>query len=492
MVSLFTNCPQYENDIAEVLRLFLDAEKLLPGREPMLDGDVFVSALLNGGNEMWTADATCRRMEEGVLSEGKYRYQSQTYGETPLEQKRYQKRAVKIAVFRAMRKLFSETFLPWGSLTGIRPTRLLRELREGTTNDAARRMMLYEFDVSAQKLALAEEILFVQDEMPQMANEKETGIYIGIPFCKTRCLYCSFASQIRTQKTDMAAYLDALKEDIRFGTRLLRDAGRTVRSMYIGGGTPTVLTAGEIENLLSFALDAYGGFGRELTVEAGRPDTLDREKLNVFKRLGVTRISVNPQSMNDKTLALIGRSHGAKEVETAFHMARDAGFSSINMDVIAGLPGESLFDFQKTLDAVAALSPENLTVHTLAIKRSSLLKDRLADYPLVGAEEADRMVDAGRLCAQGLSMRPYYMYRQKYMRGNLENVGYAKPQTECVYNVDMMEETGSILAHGANAMTKRVFSGEQRVERIPAPKDISTYINKLDALNHDKERLFRS
>ena len=242
MVSLFTNCPQYENDIAEVLRLFLDAEKLLPEREMMLDGDVFVSALLNGENGMWTADAACRRMEEGVLSGGKYRYQSKIFGETLLEQKRYQKRAVKIAVFRAMKKLFPETFLPWGSLTGIRPTRLLRELREGTTNDAARRMMLDEFDVSPQKLALAEEILFVQDEMPQINSEKETGIYIGIPFCKTRCLYCSFASQIRTQKTDMAAYLDAVKEDIRFGARLLRDTGRTVRSMYIGGGTPTVLT----------------------------------------------------------------------------------------------------------------------------------------------------------------------------------------------------------------------------------------------------------
>jgi oxygen-independent coproporphyrinogen-3 oxidase len=407
-----------------------------------------------------------------------------------LEQKRYQKRCVKIAVFRAMVKAFPETFLPWGSLTGIRPTRLLRELNESMGEENARRMMLFDFDVTEEKLALAAEILKVQDEMPVLTSDKETGIYIGIPFCKTRCLYCSFASEVRGVKTDMAAYLDALKKDITFGARLLGETSRTVRSMYIGGGTPTVLTAGELDGLLDFALAAYGGFGHELTVEAGRPDTIDKEKLDVLKRHGVTRISINPQSMNDKTLALIGRSHSAEAIERAFAMAREAGFSEINMDVIAGLPGENVSDFQNTLDAIKKLSPENLTVHTLAIKRSSLLKGKLEEYPLASAVAADKMVDAGRALANELGMRPYYMYRQKYMRGNLENVGYAKPRTECTYNVDMMEETVSILAHGANAMTKRIFDAETRVERIPAPKDIKTYIEKIDALNAAKRELF--
>jgi oxygen-independent coproporphyrinogen-3 oxidase len=354
----------------------------------------------------------------------------------------------------------------------------------------ARRMMLFDFDVTEEKLALAAEILKVQDEMPILTSDKETGIYIGIPFCKTRCLYCSFASEVRGVKTDMAAYLDALKKDITFGTRLLSETSRTVRSMYIGGGTPTVLTAEELDGLLDFAHAAYGGFGHELTVEAGRPDTIDKEKLDVLKRHGVTRISINPQSMNDKTLALVGRSHSAEAIVRAFAMAREAGFSEINMDVIAGLPGENVSDFKNTLDAIKKLSPENLTVHTLAIKRSSLLKGKLEEYPLASAVAADKMVDAGRALAHELGIRPYYMYRQKYMRGNLENVGYAKPRTECIYNVDMMEETASILAHGAHAMTKRIFDAETRVERIPAPKDIKTYIEKIDVLNGVKRELF--
>ncbi len=490
-MNLSTNVPQFENDVAEVLRLFLDFEKLSPAPEEPRDGDVFVSALLFDENGGWVGEANCKRMEAGKMQGFSCRYESPHRGESELEQKRYQKRCVKIAAFRAMVQAFPEAFLPWGSLTGIRPTRLLRELNENMGADEAKRMMLLCFDVTEEKLALAEEILAVQDGMPKLNSERETGVYIGIPFCKTRCLYCSFASEVRGAKTDMAAYLGALKKDVAFGARLLKETGRTVRSMYIGGGTPTVLTASELSELLAFALAAYGGFGHELTVEAGRPDTIDREKLDVLKRHNVTRISINPQSMNNSTLALIGRSHSAQAVEEAFYMAREAGLSEINMDVIAGLPGESLSDFQKTLDAIKKLSPENLTVHTLAIKRSSLLKGKLQEYPLASAEVADKMVDAGRACARELGMRPYYMYRQKYMRGNLENVGYAKPQTECVYNVDMMEETVSILAHGANAMTKRIFDAESRVERIPAPKDIKTYIEKIDALNEAKERLFR-
>ena len=487
MVSLSTNTPQFENDIAEILRLFLDFEKLSPATQSRSDGDVFVSANLLDENGIWAAQASCIRVPNGEFT---CRYESPYRGESTLEQKRFQKRSIKIAVFRAMVKAFPETYLPWGSLTGIRPTRLLRELNESMGEENARRMMLSDFDVAEEKLALAAEILKVQDGMLKLTSEKETGIYIGIPFCKTRCLYCSFASEVRGVKTDMAAYLDALKKDIAFGARLLGETGRNVRSMYIGGGTPTVLTAEELDGLLEFALKAYGGFGHELTVEAGRPDTIDEEKLDVLKRRGVTRISINPQSMNDRTLALVGRSHSAQAIERAFSMARQAGFSEINMDVIAGLPGENLSDFQNTLNAIKALSPENLTVHTLAIKRSSLLKGKISEYPLASAEVADQMVDAGRALACELKMRPYYMYRQKYMRGNLENVGYSKPGTECIYNVDMMEETVSILSHGANAMTKRIFDAETRVERIPAPKDIKTYIDKLDVLNVAKRELF--
>jgi oxygen-independent coproporphyrinogen-3 oxidase len=295
---------------------------------------------------------------------------------------------------------------------------------------------------------------------------------------------------VRSKKANVEGYLDALKKDITLGSGIVRDAGLNVRSIYIGGGTPTSLDRNELDGLLCHTLKSYGGSGREFTVEAGRPDTIDKDKLSVLKDHGVTRISINPQSMNEKTLTCIGRSHTAGDIEGAFRLARDAGFNTINMDIIAGLPGEDPDDFQYTLDRVSEFAPENLTVHTLAIKRSSLLKQRLLEYPLPGPDEAEAMVGNAASTAARLRMQPYYMYRQKYMRGNLENVGYSVPGAECVYNIDMMEETTSIMAHGAGAMSKRVFDREQRVERIPAPKDIGTYINKTSELSSRKAKLF--
>ena len=295
---------------------------------------------------------------------------------------------------------------------------------------------------------------------------------------------------MRTKKTDMAAYLAALERDIALGARIVQETGRVVRSMYLGGGTPTVLTAEELKRLLDFALSAYGGFGSELTVEAGRPDTITEKKLRVLREAGAGRVSINPQSMNAETLRLIGRSHTPEEIRTAFHMARDAGFESINMDVIAGLPGETADDMRRTLGEIEKLAPENLTVHTLALKRSSRLVEKLDEYPLPEAETAETMVRLGAESARTLGMRPYYMYRQKYMRGNLENVGYALPGKECIYNIDMMEETTNILAHGASAMSKRVYGCENRVERIPNPKDIKTYCGKLSEILAQKNALF--
>ena len=353
----------------------------------------------------------------------------------------------------------------------------------------ALRFMGEEFDVSPQKLALAKEIVDIQRPFMQGIGNG-ADVYIGIPFCRTRCLYCSFLSEVRTKKTDMAAYIDALKKDIRLGAAILRDSGYHIRSMYMGGGTPTVLTEDELKDVLEYAMEQYGGYGDEFTVEAGRPDTITKEKLRVIRSMGAGRISINPQTMCGRTLELVGRSHSPEEIVRAYHDARELGFDSINMDVIAGLPGENLADVKHTLEEIKRLDPDNLTVHTLAIKRSSKLKGMLDEYSLPDADEAEAMVNAGMQAAEDMGMKPYYMYRQKYMRGNLENVGYAKPGTECMYNIDMMEETVSIMAHGAGAMTKRIFDGECRVERIPNPKDIATYIAKVDAVAEEKRSLY--
>ena len=229
---------------------------------------------------------------------------------------------------------------------------------------------------------------------------------------------------------------------------------------------------------------------REFTVEAGRPDSVTAEKLHILYDAGVGRISINPQTMHDETLRLIGRNHTVKQVKEAFSLAREAGFSNINMDMITGLPGEDVTHVRGTLEEIFSMRPESLTVHSLAIKRSSRLRLQLEQWPLPDAATTEQMIESGAETAKALGMRPYYMYRQKYMRGNLENVGYAKPKAICLYNVDMMEETTSILAHGAGAMSKRIFGGERRVERIPNPKDIETYIAKLSTVNQQKRSLF--
>ncbi len=475
MVQLITNAPRFKNDIAEEIRLFLgmvDIEET--GEDPELICTVTLEE----------KEAVCLLMPGGT--EG--RAPVMAY-EGALDEKRQQKRAVKLCTYRAMQQRF-EMPMPWGSLTGIRPTKLYREILHAKGQEEADREFRELFTVSPEKLALTQTITRVQRPYIASAGRRDVDVYLGIPYCKTRCLYCSFGAEIAKKEEMLDAYVAHIKQDIAQGAAMLRELGYTLRCTYFGGGTPTVLSAGQLFELLTFARAQYGGFGAEFTVEAGRPDTITSEKLRVLKDCGVSRISINPQTMQDKTLRTIGRFHTGEDIRRAFAQAREAGFTSINMDVIAGLPGETLEDFASTLTQIREMGPENLTVHTLAIKRSSRLKERLEEYPLPDGETAEAMVRLGADEAARMGMEPYYMYRQKYMNGNLENVGYARPGTECMYNIDMMEETVSILAHGAGAMTKRVYGGENRVERLPNPKDVPTYFAKLPRLFEGKQALF--
>ncbi len=493
MTGIFTNQPEFLNEIAEEMRLFISCEEIeqLDCLPLMGEGDIVLKLFLRIQEGVWHVDAECLQFQYGRERRFNYEYRAPMRLETPLIEKRYRKRCVKIAAFRTMRGMF-DSYVPWGSLTGIRPTRLMRELISEHTVEQARRIMLEEFDVSCEKLELASNIVAAQLPIIGMQSKDDIDIYVGIPYCKTRCLYCSFASCVRTDKTDMGAYIDALKQDIKHGSGIVDKGGYRVRAIYVGGGTPTVLTANELRDVLEFTIGSYGGFGAELTVEAGRPDTIDLDKLRVIKNCGATRISINPQTMCEKTLKLIGREHSPSAIFRAFDIAREAGISVINADVIAGLPGENEDNMKRTMDEIALLAPENLTVHTLAVKRSSRLKERITEYPLPDAQTADNMVKICAKAARDMGMYPYYMYRQKYMRGNLENVGYTTAGAECIYNIDMMEETTNIMAHGAGAMSKRIFDSQRRVERIPNPKDIATYILKIDRTVGDKRKLFLS
>ena len=393
---------------------------------------------------------------------------------------------------------------PWGSLTGVRPTHLMLEaLGEGLSPEEAVRRLETEFDVTPEKAELLARIAAAQRELPAPGDEW-MDVYIGIPFCTTRCAYCSFSSgEIGSGKL-VAPYMEALGTELAAGAEILRESGKKLRAVYVGGGTPTALPEAEFGRLLEMMTDRFPD-AMEYTVEAGRPDTITREKLRMIRESGVGRISINPQTMNDRTLRIIGRAHTAQQIREAYALAREEGIRHINMDVIAGLPGEGPEDFRHTMEEAKALRPESLTVHTLAIKRSSPWGEQetlrrlqasgktgpAEETPLLpSGETAAEMVRMGGRTAAEMGMRPYYLYKQKYMAGNLENTGYALPGQECVYNVDIMEETSHILAFGAGGISKRIYPEEGHIGRAPNVSNIEAYIARTEEMIRRKRELF--
>ena len=376
---------------------------------------------------------------------------------------------------------------PWGSLTGVRPTHLMLEaLEEGLTPDAAIERLIADFDVAPDRAALLAEIAAEQRKLPKPGDEW-MDVYIGIPFCTTRCAYCSFSSGEIGDGSLIEPYMASLTREMRACAEILKDSGRKLRALYVGGGTPTALPQGAFEQLMEETVRCFPG-AVEYTVEAGRPDTLTRGKLRAIRNAGIGRISINPQTMNDRTLEIIGRAHTAQQVREAYVLAREEAIPHINMDVIAGLPGENEADFAHTMEEARTLRPESLTVHTLAIKRSSRMS--LENHPLPDGDMTARMVEAGRETARAMGMAPYYLYKQKYMAGNLENTGYALLGHACLYNVDIMEETSHILAMGAGGISKRIFPEEGHIERAPNVSNILEYLKRTEEMVERKRELF--
>ena len=381
---------------------------------------------------------------------------------------------------------------PWGVLTGIRPSKIATKLLlGGMSADDTIRYFMREYGADEKKARLATEV--AQAELPIRKSMSESGvsIYIGIPFCPTRCLYCSFVTCGTKQAARLTdKYVEALKREISYVSDIVSENGNTVETVYIGGGTPTTLSAPLLDNMLSHLRDSFDlSCCKEFTVEAGRPDTIDREKLMTLKRHGVDRISINPQSMNLDTLHLIGRAHTPEEIEQAFYLARDCGFDNINMDVIAGLPGEDLDMFKYTLERVEKMSPEDTTVHVMSIKRSSRLHEYLKDYQLTDGDTVAEMVDFAYDFLRGGGKHPYYMYRQKNQLGNLENVAYTKPGFESLYNIYIMEEIQTIISLGCGGVTKTVDRTCDRIERIFNVKEPKDYIERLDEMLSRKDAL---
>ena len=403
-----------------------------------------------------------------------------------LAEKRLHKRQVKLALFHALK---SATGIqpPWGSLTGIRPARLCAEgMQRGLSLSQALAYMRDVFDVQPEKLGLLERVISVQQGLP-LAQADEIDVYIGIPFCPSRCRYCSFISSEVGNGKLLAPYAAALVREIEAAIDLVFSRGLRVRAFYMGGGTPTAIPADMLAEVLCAARPLLHG-ARERTVEAGRPDSIDQPKLRVLQDNGIQRISINPQTIHDVTLAFIGRAHTQAQTQSAFELARSMGFGHINMDIIAGLPGETPAMFAQTLEWIESLAPESLTVHTLAVKRSSDMH-RWADS-LPQAQDVELMAAKGLDSAYAMGMEPYYLYRQKHMAGNLENVGYAEPGFACLYNVDTMEDNVSILALGAGGISKFVSKGRLLVRRAANVKEIRYYIEHMDEMIARKQALF--
>lgn len=383
--------------------------------------------------------------------------------------------------------------LPWGTLTGIRPTKIpYMMMEEGKTKEEIRTYMRETYFCSDEKAELAYEIAAKERQiLSKIHYEDGYSLYLGIPFCPTTCLYCSFTSYpICAFKNKVDDYLTALKKEIDYVKETFQN--RILDSVYIGGGTPTTLEAKQLNELLSYLRNSLDfSQVKEFTVEAGRADSITKEKLEVLKAQDVTRISVNPQTMNQKTLDLIGRRHTVEQVKQAFYLARETGFTNINMDLILGLPNETKEDVAVTLQEVEKLHPDSLTVHSLAIKRASKLSQWILEHGISCLKNTDETMQDAAKTAEKMDMQPYYLYRQKNMSGNFENVGYATPGNYGIYNILIMEEVQPIVALGAGTVTKRVFP-DGRIERCDNVKDVDLYIEKIDEMIERKRRLFEN
>lgn len=454
---LTSNLTYLEPELMDVVRLFEGAEAL----------EIRHRCSLAGGNFCNTFSVEGRD----------YSFMHGNAARTLLQEKSLLKRYSKLALYDILSERFEKS-LPWGALTGIRPTRLARqELEAGRAFEP----LFEEMRVSPENTALVRRVIAGQESI----YEKRAGncdLFVSLPFCPTKCVYCSFVTApIDRTRQYLPDYCAAIEKELAAAKPLIHN----LRSVYIGGGTPFALEEEHLRRVLE-AVAPLRENGCEYTVEAGRPDVFTKEKLALCKEFGVTRICINAQSFSDKTLEQIGRKHTAKQVEEAFGLAAPFGFS-VNCDLIAGLTGESVEEFSMSVDKAISLSPENITVHTLCLKKGAKLKEEVA---ALGEGNLSEMIALSREKLTAAGYEPYYLYRQKYMAGAHENVGWTKKGFASVYNIDVMEECADNLAVGANAISKKVVLAEGRIERVGSPKDIPSYLEKTERLIDEKNRLF--
>ena len=460
-----------------LLTLFPQERPVYPDTPPGGDNELVLS--FSRGSQWCTARAVLRRGGKTYVRQCRVAA-AELPAEDPVVSTRLTRRTLQRAFYLAAVDCLG-TEPPWGMLSGVRPVKLpTRAMEAGASPRQAEAMLRDQYRVSPLRRQLAMDCAQASLAVKRDLKPQEISLYVGIPFCPTRCAYCSFISASGSANRLIPDYLDALLAEIDAAGAAARRAGKTVRSVYLGGGTPTTLEAPQLAELLDRLRRAFQlAPGTECTVEAGRPDTITREKLIAIREGGGNRISVNPQTMSDPVLAAIGRSHRAQDIRRAYALARETGVGAVNMDLIAGLPADTPAGFRRTVEEVLAMAPENITVHTLALKKGARLRQE--ETPLPSGTDVAAMLD---FAWAALRYLPYYLYRQKFMSGSFENVGWCKPGFVNVYNICMMEELHTVLSLGAGGVTKLVEGGV--VRRLANPKYPQEYLRNMGAIQAEK------
>lgn len=463
----------FRYELEKLIRIFLPFEKITFSDKEMLEerAAIAVRSVENG----------VTRLSAKVLLDGKTSSFSAELTETDEDYDKACERLLAVQLYNCFTELTQ--YIPqWGILTGVRPAKLFSRLCDQMGPQRAKQYFSEQLKVSENKISLCTEAVAGEKKITSLSAPQSFSLYLSVPFCPTRCHYCSFVSHsVDSAKKLIGQYVELLCEELRETARLAKKQNLQLETVYIGGGTPTTLTAEQLETVMNTVKQNFDlSYLREYTVEAGRPDTVTVERLEAIKRGGATRISINPQTMQDNVLESIGRKHTAKQTEDAFHLARSLGFGNINMDLIAGLPDDTVEGFVDTLEKVLRLDPESVTVHSLSMKRASSLTVNGKLPEVEAGRIASEMVEYARKTLTDSGILPYYMYRQSKTVGNLENVGYAKKGYECLYNVYIMDETHTILACGASAVTKLREPMGNYIERIFNFKYPYEYISRFD------------
>lgn len=477
MVKVLLENIESKHELFELIRVFFPENEVefVTDEEQSKSGYFLKISLLDNGLQATTKayynGDLIHSYKEEINSINIYREKSKTI-----------KLGIKKSIYNCLRNMAKDN-LSWGVLTGIRPTKLVHELlQQNIDNEEVFKILTGEYLLEGDKAKVLMNIANKQRQYIYPTDKDKYSLYISIPFCPTRCVYCSFPSLPIHKYNDMVElYIDKLIYEIDSIKELMKN--KIINTVYIGGGTPTSILPTQLERIIHSVYNNFGvDYIKEFTVEAGRPDTINRQMLLMLKANSINRISINPQTMNDNTLKLMGRNHTSNDIVKAYQLAKEIGIENINMDLIVGLPGEGIKEMEYTLKCIEELNPENLTVHTLAVKRGSEFKDHIKEYEIDSQNIIEQMLQMTKDYADRMKMEPYYLYRQKQIMGNFENIGYTKANKECIYNISIMEEKETILAAGMGAVSKIYNPTEDTLIRVPNFKSLKDYIERIDEL----------